>query len=353
MAVSALSSPSFFQPISHETDLAKELVHATEALTDNQAGWEKHAEKLTKPSRRLFLGFLKGMFQSSLAELHQMVLKGCSVQEFREAAKNAFEHTNNTAESFLRNRAVYKEKKEKVAYRLDQFDQTLQKSELSFASFTPFSEPSFHPSSHHTKNVQSILKNWTNGKLAHHLHHLKGSLHAHTFEIIANVMLTPKPEDSSSPYRDLVVSSSVHAGLSAAVQTLLFRTNFAACTALAASDILAYGAQVAQPSVDRLAQDREAAEFWNRSWLLSGQEGPTFTSAVSTATGLLSLAQAPSQLLDYIHHETTDLIASAGDALGITDENVDSIVENTLKEMAKLGPALLEPEFWEAHGQLD
>ncbi len=346
MTVYALASSSSLQMTSHDLDLSRELAKATEAFSSEQAAWTQHAEKLTKSSRNLFLGFLGGTFADSLARLHKMALEGCSVEKFRQEAKNSLGHINDTAACFLRNRAVYKEQKEKVVHHLDRFDERLHQSQLSFSSFEPFSH---HPTetNHHSKDFTAILKNWANGKLAHQLHHFKGPLPAHVYEIIASAYVAPKPEDRTSPYRDLLISSSVHAGLSQAVQTMLFRTNLVACTVLAASDIAAYGARETQPLLDRLAENREMAEYWNRSWLLSGQEGPTFHSAVTSASALLSLAQVPSQLIDYVHHEATDLIASIGDSLGLTDESVNEVVENSLEQIDKLAPMLLDPQFWE------
>lgn len=174
------------------------------------------------------------------------------------------------------------------------------------------------------------------GKIAKEIEHRYGKTRGIFSDWVLNTFKTAISEDSESPWRDRVVTAAVHVGMTEAVAYCLPH-RIPAYVAMTATHILADGARLMTPTMDRIANkiEIECRGFYRGS------------DEIEDARAMLIFAQIPRDLLQTIHHEVTEVVAHLCDKIGVTDKNIKKITKGSLEFIAKNSPELQEERLWE------
>ncbi|MBX9745019.1 MAG: hypothetical protein K2X08_07415 [Chlamydiales bacterium] len=321
MSISAVSNVQQFSAQQKIPD-QKDLEVAKKQIQDRADELYVEAKHLKAQDQNQLRSMIGSYVISALATLEYLYQKkDISFFTQRDALTLGMDKLVNHYEQ---SKEMYSQKKSQARCNTASIQDALQASTFSFSDFD--SESTVDADS---KEIDNLLQDYMHGVLSNILQTRFGNTTARLYEIGIAVR-EAAIEEHENPVRDAWLSAAAYLAVSESF-TAVLQGRIASYVVTTGLHVMAHGAKRAEPSVKRLEHNREAAECWNRSYLLSGQEGLPFDHAVAMALASLELAQAPSQLLRFAQSKATEFLVSVADSLGITDAMVQEKVSSLVK----------------------
>lgn len=327
MSISAVSG---VQKISVQQQIPdrKDFEEAKKLIQDRADELYAEAKNLTSQEQAQLRSMIGSYVISALATLEYLYQRR-DVNFFTQRDELTL-GINNLVNHYEQSRETYHQEKIQARSNTASIQHSLQQDTVSFPDLD-------HTADADSEEVDRLLQDYIHGVVSNVLRGPFGNTAARVYKLGAKVE-TASTEEHENPVRDAWLSAAAYLAVSESFRAVL-QGRIASYVVTTGLHVMAYEAKRAQPVVKRLELNREAAESWDRAYLLSGQEGLPFDHAVSMALASLELAQVPSKLLRFAQTEATKFLVSVADSLGITDamveEKVRSIVEFMIDQQKK------------------
>ncbi len=302
--------------------------------------WERDLERVPPNQRELYKAAIGSKVDLLRKRARTLRASGWFPQEVQAEMKRMAQEFKTSLESFYLAKAACVEGKEREHKVNETFAARL--GHLSLPSLA-CAQPA-HSSDEHDSELSSTLSQWANGKTAHHIGHRFGKTKGHVTELGLHLTFAPIPEESQSPWRDRIISTAAHVGISETV-ALFLPGGLQAYTVTLGVGVMAEVGKSGEKGLKNLTHQERVAdveESWNRQWLLSGQEGLSFHSAMNAAELMAQGMQAPLEFLHSLHHEVTEAVAKIGNEIGLTDESVARAAERAFQWLKEVDYEILE-----------
>ncbi|MDP1609379.1 MAG: hypothetical protein Q8L98_08730 [Chlamydiales bacterium] len=319
MSISAVSSVQKFSMQQKVPD-RKDFEEAKKQILERADELYAEAKNLTSQDQNQLRSMIGSYVISALATLEYLYQRK-DVNFFTQRDELTLGITK-LVNHYEQSRETYSLEKSQARSNTASIQDSLQASAFSFSDFD-------HAADADSEEINHLFQDYIHGVVSNVLHSRFGNTTAMLYEIGVAVREAPT-EEHENPVRDAWLSAAAYLAVSESF-TAVLQGRIASYVVTTGLHVMAHEAKRAQPIVKRLELNREAAESWDRAYLLSGQEGLPFDHAVAMALASLELAQVPSNLLRLAQSKATEFLVSVADSLGITDamvqEKVSSIVE--------------------------
>ncbi len=165
-----------------------------------------------------------------------------------------------------------------------------------------------------------------------------------SYDMIIKAIKADIPEDSTSPWRDRILSAGVHIAIAEGIAKCIPPR---LSSYMLISGIHGVG-KIAKNMEDMLGNhppNPEITSWWNK--YAAQSKGVSAEETIESARSHLRAIHLPSVIIKTVHRECTDILGKIGNYLGLTDQNMALLAKNFFEFLAKNSPDAMEQKMWE------